>query len=64
MLAAGESEYPVSSAIGLAIHGFVPAALGSARPMDALRCAIESLTNARSEQGGQPNRQAWYILKA
>lgn len=30
MLASGQAEYPVSSAIGLLIHGFIPGALGSA----------------------------------
>jgi hypothetical protein len=30
MLVAGESEYTVASAIALAVHGFVPAACGSA----------------------------------
>jgi hypothetical protein len=30
MLASGQPEYPVSSAIGLLIHGFIPGALGSA----------------------------------
>lgn len=30
MLASGQAEYPMSSAIGLLIHGFIPGALGSA----------------------------------
>lgn len=30
MFASGKADYPGSSAIGLAIHGFLPAALGSA----------------------------------
>ena len=63
MLVAGQSEYPVASAIGLAVQGFLPAVFGA-----ALACAILRVSRRRSLRSARAchcaHAKLWLALTA
>ena len=60
MLVSGQSEYPISSAISLLIHGFIPAALGSITAFVAINNRASVPSGSATEKVPRPRGRSGF----